>query len=869
MARALADHDRLLREVLERNSGYVFKTVGDEFCCAFNDPSEAVAAAVEVQRALRDRTWPADVGELRVRIAIHAGAATQRGGDYFGPTVNRVSRLLSIAHGGQIVVSAATAALLSNVPLGDIVLRELGLHRLKDLKQPETTYQVVADGLRTEFPALTSLDVHPNNLPSQMSSFVGREREIGRVRSRLAEYRVVTIAGPGGIGKTRLALQIAADLIEEFAEGVFFVALAPVASGNLVSHSLATALSVSELPNEPLETTLVRHIGGRRMLLVFDNAEHVLNETAALIKRTVSECPAVRCLITSREPLHLIGEDVERLSPLSTLEAPQLFLERARAVREHNFCFSIADSKQVSDICRRLDGIPLAIELAASRLSTMPLQRLAEKLSSRLLTNKDPTAEERHRTLRAAIEWSYRLLESSEQRVFLALSIFHGGCTLEALEDVAEGDVDDAVESLVDKSLVQVNLDDVNSLRYRLLQPIAEFALSELSESASRESLSQRHFRFYRSFASAAAQADRSRQPERFKGFALEIDNLRAALGWAIQNSPVEAAPLAVDLAAFWRARGLFTEGRGWFANLLRPPTDLAPQWRAHLLRQSAAFAVMQDDYEQSISLARDALRIFRDLNDEAGIGSALHTIAEVAHRQGRLDEAEHLYTDALGHLDAAGYLPGKTICLMNLGLLARQRANFTIAFEWLAKAAASAELLSDRSVWAQVRIEHAWVTLVAGEPDASERFFAEALEAKKSSGDLHGTCQARLGMATAALKASRPDAALLHYETALREAQELGAQIFVINAIHGIAAVCALKGDVEAAARCCGLAAVLIERTKCDPNPGLAYEIASHRIQAVLSEEQRAAAMTKGKVMRLEDVAAMASASSEISTIP
>lgn len=871
MALALADHDRLLRDVIERRGGYVFKTVGDAFCCAFHDPSKAVTAAVEAQRALHDCPWPEEIGELRVRMAIHAGATTRHDGDYFGPTVNRVARLLSIAHGGQIVLSSAAAALLANVPLGGVVLRELGLHRLKDLKQAEATYQVVADGLRIDFPALVSLDVHPNNLPSQISSFVGRHEEIARVRQRLTEYRVVTIAGTGGIGKTRLALQIAADLTEIFAGGVFFVALAPLASGNLVVHALAAALGVSELPNEPLETTLLCYIDGKQMLLVLDNAEHVLTETAALVKRIVSQCPNARCLITGREPLHLVGEDVERLAPLLTPQAPQsiaelersdgtrLFLERVRAVSDRDLFLSADDCALVGDICRRLDGIPLAIELAASRLATMTLHRLGEKLSTRLLINKDPTAAERHRTLRNAIEWSYRLLDSSEQRVFLALSVFHGGCTIEAVDHVAENDVDDDVGSLVDKSLVQVDLGELGAMRYRLLEPIAEFATLELAESGSRAAFLQRHFGFYNALASSAASPGENQKEPRFTTFDREMDNMRAALAWAIDNDTFRAAPFAIDLAAFWRARGSFTEGRTWFARLLVAGTELAPSLLASLLRQSAAFAAMQDDYEESVGMARRALQIFRDLNDDAGMGAALHTIAEVAHRQGRLDDAEQLYTDALRHLDSAGYLSGKTICLMNLGLLARQRADIAAALEWLTKASENAELLSDRSVWAQVRIEHAWVTLVAGDADAAESFFAEALEVKEASRDLHGVCQARLGMATAALKASRTDAALRQYGTALREARALGAQIFLIDAIFGIAAVSALNGKVVSAAEYCGFAALLIKRTKCDPSPGLAYQVAWERIGVDLGEEQRAAAMAAGASMRLDDVTAAA----------
>ena len=869
MAVALASHNQVLQDVLAQHRGHVFKTVGDAFCSAFSDPSLAVAAAVDAQRALHNNGWPSDIGELRVRMAIHTGSAARRERDYFGPTINRVARLLSIAHGGQILLSSASAALLANVQLDGVVFRDLGLHRLKDLKQAEPTYQVVADGLRANFPALASLDVHPNNLPSQLSSFIGRTDELTRVQQRLAEYRVVTIAGSGGIGKTRLALQIAADLVERFPGGVFSVPLAPVASGALIVNALASALNVTELPSESLEKTVFRYVGGKKMLVVFDNSEHLLAECARLVKHLLSECANVRCLVTGREPLHLVGEDVERLVPLplpksaqsiADLEAgdaSRLFLERARAVTAGDLSLTVADCSSISDLCRRLDGIPLAIELAASRLATMPLRRLASKLSSLLLINKDPTAEQRHRTLRDAIDWSYRLLDAPEQQVFLALAVFHGGCALEALEHVAGGDIDDAVESLVDKSLVQVDLDELGRTRYRLLEPIAEFATLELGDSQLQGSFLRRHFDFHAKFAKAAAEAGGDEKEGLLHGLDRDMDNLRAALRWAIENDPAGAARLGVDLAAFWRSRGSFSEGRSWFAHLLDRSALLPARLHANLLRACAAFAAMQDDYASSAAMASAALNLYRELADEVGMGAALHTIGEVSHRQGRLEDAERLYGEALTHLIAGGHLLGTAICLMNLGILARERKDFAAANDLLAKAAASAQRLNDRSAWAQIHIERAWVMLRTADPDAAERAFREALEEKQGVRDFHGVCQARLGVATAALKALQTESALREYAVALKEAQTLGAQIFVIDAIQGIAAVHALNADLVTATQYCALAAQLAERTKCEPRTGLAYTIAAEQINRGLSEQERAVAMAAGALLRLEDVTA------------
>lgn len=853
MAVALQEHDRVLRDALTRHGGYIFKTVGDAFCCAFNDCTDAVAAAIESERALQLQRWPDEIGEIRVRMGIHAGKVFEHDGDYFGPTVNRVARLMSIAHGGQILLSAAAAAEVADISVAGVELRDLGSHRLKDLKQAEPTYQVVAPGLRAEFPALASLDAHPNNLPSQLSSFVGRERELTDVRRRLGMSRVVTIVGPGGIGKTRLGLQIAADVVQDFGDGVFFVALAPIAHGDLVVQALASALEITELPNERLEETVIRYISRKKMLLLFDNSEHVSAHAATLVKRIASECPNVCCLITGREPLHLIGESVARLAPLEASDGPRLFLERARAVAG-DLSLSDQDSALVADICRRLDGIPLAIELAASRRATMPLRRLAEKLSVSILVNKDPTASERHRTLRDAIEWSYRLLGPPEQRAFLALSVFAGGCTIEALESVVGADVDDDAGSLIDKSLAQLYPADDGGSRYRLLEPIAEFASLELAATPFGDRFHRCHFTFYHALARASAQADGPSKQASFDRIDADIGNVRAALNWGVQNDLEKAAELATDLGMFWRVRGFFTEGRARFARVLVLGPQLPARLRANLLRQSAGLAAVQDDYAQSADLATAALTIYHALGDGVGIGLALHTLAEVAHRQGRLDDADKLYREAFPYLDGANHLFATTICLMNQGMIARQKGDFAEAAALLGKAGANADLLRDPDVSAQVKVESAWATLLAGNADAAEQLFREAFAATSVEQNLHGACQARLGIAAAALTASRIESALQEYETALREASALQAQIFVVDAIYGIGAVSALSGDLLKAAKCCGLAAKITEETKCEPRSGIAYTIAMERTRIGLSASQLELALNAGAAMGVED---------------
>ncbi len=866
---ALQEHNDILSEEIGRHGGSVFKTVGDAFCAAFDDPSKALTASVAAQRRLTAHAWPSDVGEIRVRMALHTGMADHHDGDYFGASLNRVARLTSIAHGGQILISSAMAEVLENMPQPGIALRDLGLHRLKDLRRAETTYQVVAEGLRAVFPELASLDAHPNNLPSQISSFVGRSCELARLRSALEEARVVTIAGAGGIGKTRIALQFAADVVADFSGGVFFVPLAPV-SGDLVGNALAAALETTELPNEPLEVTLLRYIAAKHMLLVFDNSEHVLRETAALVKRIVSECPNVRCVVTGREPLHLTGEHVERVAPLSTprdaqtvaeleaLDGSRLFLERMRSAGAH-VALSARDCALVADICRRLEGIPLAIELAASRLATMPVRRLAEKLSAMGLTSKDATVEDRHRTLRATIEWSYTTLDEAEKRAFLALSIFRGGCTLDALEDVARDDIDDEIASLVDKSLAQLDIVEECEPRYRLLEPMSEFAALQLGEEA-RAVLPRRHFEYYAGLASTSNEASGSQRRALFARADDEIDNVRAALTWSLERDVARGARMVLDLTPYWRARGSFSEGRRWLGSLLALLEELEPMQRGVALRDAASYAAMQDDYVQAVQLTQRALEVFRDLGDAARIGAALHVLAEVAHRQDHLEEAEGLYREAFEQLNAADHLVGKTICLMNQGVLAREMGDVAASEAFLRDAGAGAERLDDRGIWAQIQIERAWTTLVVGDGRRAEELFREAFEAKTQEHDAHGICQARLGLATALFTCSQPELALREFATALREATALGARIFVIDAIYGIGAVYAVTGDLHAAAKCCGLAERLVEETRCAARTGIVVTAAVERINAGLGDEERALAMAAGASTRAEDVTFTAS---------
>jgi predicted ATPase/class 3 adenylate cyclase len=500
---ALARHDELLRHAIETHAGFVVKTMGDGFHAAFAAAHQALEAAVAAQRAIEAEPWT-ETGPLHVRMGVHSGPVEVRDGDYYGTTVNRAARLMGVAHGGQLVCSQATAELVRDDLADDVELVELGEHRLRDLARPVAIHQVVAMGLRREFPPLRSLDNAPTNLPVQPTSLVGRQALIAELASLLEHEPIVTLTGVGGVGKTRLAVEVGAEVLPRYPDGVGVVELAPLAHDEMVLQTIADVLGVAAQTSEPLVTTLLGRLRSKRLLIVIDNCEHVLDPVARFVDRLTSTASDVRVLATSREPLGVSAERVRAVPPLvNGTEATELFFERAQhagAVIE-----GPEQVAAVGEICARLDGIPLAIELAAARARMMAPTQIAERLGQRfrLLTGGGRTAVERHRTLQATVSWSYELLDDTERLVFERLSTFAGSFALDAAEMVAAGgeieefEVLDALGHLVDKSMVLAEVGP-GGLRYRLLETLRQFAADRLAASADAVDVQDRHASYFR-----------------------------------------------------------------------------------------------------------------------------------------------------------------------------------------------------------------------------------------------------------------------------------------------------------------------------------------------------------------------------------
>jgi predicted ATPase/class 3 adenylate cyclase len=601
MRGALARHDAILRDAVAAHGGHVVKGTGDGIHAAFATADAAVHAAIDAQLAVGAERW--GVSEpLRVRMGIHTGVAELRDGDYFGPSVNRAARLMSAAHGGQAVVSLATEELVRDASRAGTELLDLGEHRLRDLGRPERVFQIAHPGLPRDFPPLRSLEHPPGTLPVFLTSFVGRRRELESVRDALRQSRIVTLIGVGGVGKTRLAVQVAAEALADYPDGAWFCELAPVIDRRAVPEAVAACLDVRVQPGESRTESLLTFLRDKRLLLVLDNCEHVIDAAGSLGESIARGCPHIGLIATSREAL---GVDGELLRPLGSLEVPdeqsppadllgsasvRLFADRAQTVRPE-FALDEASAPVVAEICRQLDGVPLAIELAAARVASLSVNEIAQRLDQRfrLLTGGRRTALERHQTLRGAVDWSYELLEKSEARAFNRLAVFAGGFTLDGTEAVVSddgidaSDVLDVLSRLVARSMVVAD-ESEGTTRYRLHETMRQYARERLDDAGEGDVVRGRHAVYYVAFAEAAQAGSLGRDEERWvRTVDREFANFAAALDWSIGVGDADLAlRLVVALGAFGVPRPRYSVGR-WLGQALDMPAA-----RHHPLRPYA-----------------------------------------------------------------------------------------------------------------------------------------------------------------------------------------------------------------------------------------------------------------------------------------
>ena len=662
----LHDHDSIIREAASKHGGVEVSTAGDSFFLVFGSAVGAVEAAVAAQRALATHRWPADC-TVRVRIGVHTGEATVTRDNYAGMDVNRASRIAASAHGGQVIVSGVTRGLVENALPEGVSLRDLGLHRLKDLPSPEHLHDLVIEGLDSDFPPPRSLDARPNNLPHQLTSFVGREHELEKVKELFANARLLTLTGPGGTGKTRLALRVAEELLATTPDGVFFVDLSAVTDEALVPSTIAKELSVAEVPGRTILEVLRDHLLDKEIVLVLDNFEQVAT-AGPILEELLRGSPRLKILVTSRFVLSIRGEhefgvpplappDLDHERDLASLEetpSVRLFVERARAVQP-SFSLSPDSALKVAEIVARLDGLPLAIELAATRSKILTPEQMLQRLDQRLsiLSSSTRTLPERQRTLRGAIAWSHDLLDASDQGLFARLSVFLGGWTLEAAEAVCRPeecglDVLDGLSSLVDKSLVRRSSPDGGSPRFSMLETIREFAEEQLGRGGDEDRTRARHAKYFLDLAlEAEPHLTAEDQAEWLDRCDAEHDNIRAALRWAIAHGDTESAQASAGaLWRFWHQRGHIAEGRKWFDEVLAMPRGPAATARAKALIGAGGMAWWQRDRAAARDLYDEAVAVERERGDPVGLAEALYNQAFVIAGQD-IDEAARVLEES------------------------------------------------------------------------------------------------------------------------------------------------------------------------------------------------------------------------------
>ena len=656
-------HREILRAAFGAHGGAEQSTEGDSFFVVFDSAREAVAAAVEAQRTLAAEPWPDDA-PVRVRMGLHSGEAGIAGGSLVGLDINRAARIAGVAHGGQVLLSDATRALVGAALPGDLRLRDLGEHRLRDLAGPERLVQVAADDLPSDFPAVRSVDSRPNNLPTQLTTFVGREREVSQALELLGRTRLLTMTGPGGTGKTRLSLQVAAAAAERFPDGVWFVALEPVRDPALVASTIARTLGAQHSSTRPALETLVDAIGERHDLIVLDNFEQVL-AAGPVVAEILRRCPNVTFLVTTRTALRVSGEqeypvdglpappDISRLSELERLnlpraireldaealsqyEAVRLFIARAATVRP-GFTVTNATAPAVAQICARLHGMPLAIELAAARIKLLAPDQILARLERHLalLTAGSRDLPERQQTLRGAIAWSYDLLDDGSRLLVDRLSVFRGGCELETAEAVCGPaselgmDLFEGLGALVDQSLLRIE-DGQAEPRFVMTETIAEFADEMLEARGERDTVQERHARAFLDLAERAApNLSGAEQRQWLDRLERDHDNLRAALDWSTARpEPDIAARLAFALWRFWQQRGYLNEARVRFDTMASKHWTLEPVVAARFAEGFGGVAYWQADHPVADRWYEEALRLWRRLGDKREIANALYNDA-------------------------------------------------------------------------------------------------------------------------------------------------------------------------------------------------------------------------------------------------
>ncbi len=842
MRPALARHDELLRSSIEGSGGFVFRTVGDSFCAAFPTANQALAASLAAQLALAAEPWGTGT-PLLVRMALHSGAAEERGGDYFGQPLNRVARLMGAGHGGQVLLSEVTQGLVRDALPHNTSLLDLGRHRLKDLGRPEQIFQLQYPSLPADFPPLRSLDnpALPNNLPQQTTSFIGREKQVEEVKALLGRTRLLTLTGAGGSGKTRLSLQVAADLLTGDGDGVWLVEFAALADPALVSQAVADVLGIKEQAGQPIQRTLVEVLKAKRLLLLLDNCEHLVSACASLASDLLRACPGVHLLASSREPLNVAGEQTYRVpslslpdpkqaqtvEALSQFEAVRLFIERAQAVQP-SFAVTSGNAPAVAQVCFRLDGIPLAMELAAARVRSLTVEEINARLGHRfrLLTGGSRVALPRQQTLRALIDWSYDLLTEQEKIVLLRTCVFAGGWTVPAAEAVCTGDgvepdgsieqweVLDLLTALVDKSLVVMEPTG-DGTRYHLLETVRQYAEECLRGTGEAEKMRDRHLSWCTALAEEAAS--QLRGPEQGAWLArleTEHDNLRAALAWGegTATGPHGALRLVAALCRFWYVRGHWSEGRGHLETALARG-GMEPETRAQMLGTLGFLVHSLGESKAGRATLEEALAINRAIGNQSREASNLIALGFLTLSQGQVASARDFFEQSLAITRAIGDRRDELINLNGLGNIAYEQGEAEAARSYFESALAISREVGERRGEAGNLCNLGNIARDLGESASARSWYQQSLTITREIGELWIEASNLNGLGAVAGGLGDRAEARSFVEQSLAVTRQIGDRSKEVWNLSDLGQISRLEGDLAGARAFCAQSLTLARR--------------------------------------------------------
>ena len=891
MQKASARHDVLMRAVIEQHRGWVVKTTGDGFHAAFESPSDGVAAALAGQQRLTAEPWPIAISPLNVRMGLHTGVSQEREGDYYGLEVNLAARIMGLGYGGQILLSEVTSSLVEKSLPRNSTLIDLGEQRLKGIAQVERIFQLCHPDLLTDFPPPKSLAAFKHNLPRQPSSFIGRSEELTEIRSLIKGTTLLTLLGPGGTGKTRLMLQVAEEIIEDYPDGVWLVELAPLTDPNLIPGRVASALNVREQPGRPMLDTLVEYLRRKELLLLLDNVEHLVRESAGFTDHLLKNCPKLKIIVTGREALFIGGETTLQIPSLSlpgtdgevtpekihTSEGVQLFLERAHAVRPE-FTLNSNNAVPVAEIVLRLDGIPLALELAAARLRMLNVEQIAARLNDRfrLLTGGSRTALPRQQTLQALIDWSWNLLNEKERVLLRRLSVFSGGWTLEAAQSVSgfdpldEFDVFDVLEQLINKSLVTVQHPPEGEARYGMLESIRQYAQDKLFVAEEGETLRNRHADFFIDLVDLYDQQGPGAEFYSWLNrFALEGDNLRTTLEWIAEDRPgltLHFTGILLQYEAGWIH---YREARSWLEPVIEQARPLLKDNTAGIqitdfiraLRSLGWLLVTHGEMINGISILDESIQLAQEFEEFRILSFALGMKAQAMGSNVTWEIIEQL-EEIIDLCRRDSYEMELIMGLFSLAHAYLVKGDPQKGQKAITEIIDLMEKFDIPFIKGWVYYEQAIHSQLTHETSEAEKYFLLGVDANEKLGDQRLAAIGRSELAHLYRHAGRTDEALAIYRQTILSWQEQGHLSAVAHQLECFAYIGILKGEFKYAAQLLGatqIARKRINSPRTERQEKNEMDQAVKQLEVEIGSKELDRLIEKGKLMSLDEGVAFA----------